>query len=115
MIAIMLGLVIQLVQVRSCPTSAPSQPCAATAAMRCCEGKHTCPCAKESQPAQKPAPVVAAAVDLKWIGSKPAEPLRVGPVEFPTGNHALLPAALARAHAGYEGVPLSVAFCTFVI
>lgn len=114
-IALFLGLVIQFSQVQS-GLAAPVSLCGdMDQPMSCCEGPESCPCISENDPDQKPTPLIPAAVELKWIVSKPQEPDRfiaaVTPPEIP-----MLPAPrLRESRAGYSGVPLSVAFCSFVI
>ncbi|RYD23066.1 MAG: hypothetical protein EOP88_05655 [Verrucomicrobiaceae bacterium] len=114
-IALLLGLVIQFSQVQS-GFAALVSSCKDTAEpMSCCQGPDSCPCLSETNTDQKPAPVIPAGIDLKWFVSKSTEPDRLVSASSACGQSAL-PATRARdSFAGYAGVPLSVAFCSFVI
>ncbi len=115
-IALFLGLVIQLSQVPSCLAREATPPCATQAhAMACCEDMKSCPCVKEGEPAGKPAPLVPAAVDLKWFGAKASEPVRVEPLISPPGDAVPAAVVAPENHGGFYGVPLSVAFCSYLI
>ncbi len=112
-IVLFMGLVLQLSQARACLATQTEHACVAN--MSCCEDLDSCPCASESRENEKPAPLLPAGVDLKVILSKapeaPAPETRLSPA---AGSRvALVSPALFRN--GYAGVPLSVAFCRFVI
>lgn len=116
-IALLMGLVIQLSQVHaSCMASDSAKSCGMGGqAMSCCDGLQSCPCVGEGDSKQAPAPLVPAAVDLKPLIS-PA-PERISPAEFfPPSTDAAVPAASwPELQGGFSGVPLSVVFCRFVI
>lgn len=115
-IAFLMGLVLQLSQVQSCRAIETAKPCATQAhRMSCCEGLAACPCAKKNDSDQKPAPVAPATVDLKLLVSKAAEPSRIEPWSHPPTSAVILTAPRTDSESGYAGVPLSVAFCCFVI
>jgi hypothetical protein len=116
-IALFMGLVIQLSQVQaSCMASGSAKSCGTeTQAMSCCDGLESCPCADEGDSNQTPTPLTPAAVDLKPLIS-PA-PERISPAAlFPPRTDAVVPtASWVELRSGFSGVPLSVAFCRFVI
>jgi hypothetical protein len=115
-IALLLGLVIQLSQVPACMADLPLIPCATSALpMDCCEGLKACPCAKENDRNQKPSPLTPAAADLKLLISKAPESIRLATLFSPPADAVLVTASSLENRSGYEGVPLSVAFCMFVI
>lgn len=114
-IALFLGLVIQFSQVQSGLAASISACGDKDQPMSCCEGPKSCPCISETDADQKPTPLIPATVDLKWFVSKPQEPDRFIAVVSPPAA-SVLPATRARENrTGYSGVPLSVAFCSFVI
>ena len=83
--------------------------------MSCCESLQSCPCAKKSDPDQKPSPLIPLSGDLKWFASKASEPagldeLILTQTEFEVGTGSQREGPIA-----FAGVPLSVAFCCFVI
>ncbi len=115
-IALLMGLVIQLsqVQVRAAPE--PSKSCAtAGQRMGCCEGLKSCPCAKKSDPKEKPAPLIPASAELKLFVSKASVPVDFDTIYFPQSVHTRVRKSHSEPRNGYAGVPLSVAFCSFVI
>lgn len=115
-IALFMGLVLQWSQVQSCLATEARQPCAAQAhSMSCCEGLKTCPCAKESRDQPKPTPLLPASVELKLLLSKAPEPPRLGAFVAPPAAAMAVVATPALGWSAYAGVPLSVAFCSFVI
>ena len=83
--------------------------------MSCCEQLDSCPCAKESRENEKPAPLLPAGVDLKVFLSKAPEALRSGTRPSPATESKMALVSPAPCRTGYAGVPLSVAFCRFVI
>jgi|GEM_PF-1413420 len=116
-ITVLLGLVFQLAQVL--PGGAIPPPCPVVAkACECCAGNPSCCCAKSETPAPKPLPQ---SVDpgglLKGMAMKTAETRVATDVWQQTGA---LPTSLAVTRAtapcaGFAGVSLAVAFCSFVI
>jgi hypothetical protein len=115
-IALLMGLVIQLSQVQSCVAANSADPSGVKARpMCCCEGLQSCPCASDREPDRKPAPLLPAAVDLKWILQKSTGTNSLdAPVSPPTETGISI-ASRDEARWAYAGVPLSVAFCCFVI
>ena len=115
-IALFMGLVIQLSQVQVRGATEPAKSCATSGdRMSCCEGLKSCPCAKKSDPVEKPSPLVPSAVDLKLFVSKASGPGSLDVIHFPQSVRVSVNAARWESNAGYAGVPLSVAFCRFVI
>jgi hypothetical protein len=115
-IALFMGLVIQLSQVQLSLAADTATTCGDhRQAMSCCDGLRSCPCASESHSDQKPAPLVPVTVDLKLLVSKGSEPYRLEALISPPTNAVVLPASHVDPWNGYAGVPLSVAFCRFVI
>jgi hypothetical protein len=115
-IALFMGLVLQLSQMPGCLASQPAEPCAtqAHAASCCCEGSKSCPCARETRENQQPAPLLPASVEVKLSISEAPEVALLAPLVRPpaAGMAVAIPAP---GRSGYAGVPLSVAFCSFVI
>ena len=115
-ITLILGMVFQLAQVL--PAAAVKPPCASHgASCSCCEGQDTCPCAKNGEPDQKPAPLVPDSGSVLKLPAAKADDTRVS-IESLAGNHspstmAVSPAAVPLS--GYAGVRLSVALCSFVV
>lgn len=85
--------------------------------MSCCGPAESCPCAKRSDPDRKPAPAIPAAVELKQLvlsllpDSDPVTGIFAGPA-----GAALVVEARPRCHIDhFAGVPLAVAFCSYLI
>lgn len=115
-VALFLGLVIQFSQVPTRAADQPANPCATQSiAMACCAGLEACPCVDDSAPGEKPAPAIPAGVNLKYSLATSSE----------DGNMEATPSSLLASisvlesqtdiRSGYQGVPLNVAFCSFVI
>lgn len=116
LIALCLGLVIQLSQVQLCWASAPAKSCASDTQVACCCGDtQSCPCASESTPDQKPAPLIPAGADLKPLLANVTEPDIFGIWVTPPENATVRTTQFSKLAGGYAGVPLSVAFCRFII
>lgn len=115
-ITLILGLVFQLAQVL--PGAVVASPCASHGTTcACCAGQDSCPCAKNSESDQKPAPLVPDSGSVLKLPAAKADDTRIS-IEFITGNHLspTVPASpVAGPSGGYAGVRLAVAFCTFVI
>jgi hypothetical protein len=115
-IALFLGLLIQLSYVQVCGGGPTAEPCGTAALpMGCCEGLKSCPCAEESRSDQTPAPLTVVAVDLKWHLLKAAETPACAALISPPEDSESSAAPITRVCGGFAGVPLSVAFCSFVI
>lgn len=112
-IALFLGLVIQFSQVQSALAASIYACGDMEQSMSCCEG--SCPCISETDSDQKPAPLIPATLDLKWLVSKPQEADRFIAMVSPPAASVLPIAGARESRPGYSGVPLSVAFCSFVI
>ena len=116
-VTVLLGLVFQLAQVLPAGVVAP--PCVAAAkACDCCAGSKSCCCAKREVPAPKPLqqPFHPGSL-LKGMAMKTAETKVAQDIWQHSGE---LPVTLAATHttesaAGFAGVSLAVAFCSFVI
>lgn len=84
--------------------------------MSCCDGLKSCPCAKECDPAQKPGPLIPAGADLKLLVSKASEPTGLDTPTIPQTEELIENvASQTDVRSAFAGVPLSVAFCRFVI
>ncbi len=115
-IALLMGLVIQLSQVQSCSAAIPAGPSGVKASpMCCCAGLQSCPCASDRSGDEKPAPLIPAAVDLKWPISKATGASSLDAPVSPRTATVVATASRAEARRAYPGVPLAVAFCRFVI
>ncbi|MES2438443.1 MAG: hypothetical protein V4584_05235 [Verrucomicrobiota bacterium] len=114
-IALFLGLVIQISQVHSGLAASVAACGDMNQSMSCCEGTRSCPCISESDPDQKPAPLIPATVELKWFVTRSHEPDRFLAAVAPLENPVPAVSRVRENRAGYSGVPLSVAFCSFVI
>ena len=115
-IALLLGLVMQLSHTPSCGASELNPDCPPVIGkMDCCKGQDTCPCAKKSEPPQKQSPAIPASNEAKWIISK------IPNTDFQRvslGSKAtslLISINRDLVVSGYQGVSLSVAFCRYVI
>lgn len=114
-IALVMGLLLQWSMVQAVPTTSPAKSCGTGSAMSCCASKQVCPCADESDSNEKPAPFAPTSPDLKLVFTAvPASDDTVETVPTATADQAS-PQARAGSIAGYPGVPLCVAFCSFVI
>ncbi len=117
-VGLFLGLVIQLSQIQPCVAADSEQSCPTVAARvhTCCEGKVSCPCANNSQQAPTPAPAIPVSVDLKLNAPKARELDFITLFFLPDSSNAK-PGIVRFPEStfGFLGVPLSVAFCSFVI
>lgn len=117
-VGLFLGLVIQLSQVQPCAAADSKLPCPSVAARvhDCCKGKASCPCMGKSEQAPMPVPAVPVSVDLKLNAPKARELDFLALFFLPEISEAVLAtASIPESRSGFTGVPLSVAFCTFVI
>ena len=115
-IALFMGLFIQLSQVQTFGVVLTDGPCAKAAqSMDCCEGLKSCHCANESDSDQKPAPLTVVEVDLKLLLTTAPETSSVAALVSLPEDSVLGAASVSRVCGGFAGVPLSVAFCCFVI
>lgn len=115
--AFLLALVFQLAQLQGMANLLQGCVMTTAAHCECCAGPDSCPCAKSDESAPKPAPLLpASASDLKSPLAKSGKTR----VSVETRNIPAAPAALEgcpveRPWVGYTGVPLAVAFCSFII
>ena len=113
---LLVGLMIQLSHVPFCLATETTNPCGMQAhPAGCCEGLESCPCAENNDSAPKPAPLIPAAVELKWLipqapASNDCDPVASRPADVVTFSDSS-----TESRNGFAGVPLSVAFCSFVI
>ena len=115
-IALLMGLVIQFAQMQSCVAASSVNPCEGKApSLCCCEGLQSCPCAGNSNPDQQPAPLIPAAVDLKFLVSNAPGTNTLNAPISPRTDVVVSIASRSEAWRSYPGVTLSVAFCRFVI
>jgi hypothetical protein len=116
-ITLILGLVFQLAQVL--PGAAATDSCAPGAvSCPCCKGLDSCPCADNGKSDEhKPAPLSSDSGSIFKLPAAKAGDTRVS-IESLVGNDSS-PTVSTSPHAGpscgYNGVRLSVAFCSFVI
>jgi len=82
----------------------------------CCQGKTSCPCASESKQIPQQIPAAPAPVDLKLNAPKARELDFLTLFFLPETPEAVpVTASFPESRVGFTGVPLSVAFCSFVI
>ena len=117
-IALFFGLVFQLSQVIP-GMAAVITDCAPVAeSCDCCAGLPSCPCAEEGEPTQKPLPLAPDSSQTLKAPLAKVSGTRVS-LESVAGPQATASTVAATPIAGpptgYTGVPLSVAFCSFVI
>jgi len=115
-ITLLLGLAFQLAQVL--PGGVMPPPCATSVeSCACCAAGKSCCCATHEQPDPKQSPQPLPNLGLlKGMAMKTAETRVCAETWLGAGLPASLVAALPSAPlAGFEGVPLAVAFCSFVI
>ena len=114
-IALLMGLVIQLSQVQLSVAADTAESCHREGGASCCDDRQSCPCVEEGDPGQKPAPSVPAGQDLKWLISRTTESNKLEIFTSPSADAGVFSAFCLDLKNGYLGVPLSVAFCRFVI
>lgn len=114
-IALFVGLVVQFSHAQSALATGAERSCGGSESMSCCAEFQSCPCADSGNSDQKSPPLAPASADLKWLVAKLAErEVTEVLIEFPA--IVVGPSATSlEFSSGYLGVPLSVAFCRFVI
>ena len=117
LITLFLGLAFQLAQV--VPGGGVTAPCGASATTpcECCAGSNSCCCATSEAPDPTPAPPPLPPPGALKVGAMKTADTQVVAVPW---HDAGLPASRAGApvsppRAGFAGVRLAVAFCSFVI
>jgi len=117
-ITVLLGLVFQLAQVLPGGVIPSPDVASKVKSCECSTGSHSCCCVKNELPSHKPLPQpLHPGGLLKGMAMKTAE-TRVSADIWQQADS--LPDSLAgsgstAAHAGYAGVSLAVAYCSFVI
>jgi len=115
-ITLILGLVFQFAQVL--PAAAFATPCASHGtSCACCEGADSCPCAKNGESKQKPAPLSSDSGNVLKLPAAKADDTRVS-IETLRETHpspTVVASPVTGMPCGYAGVRLSVAFCSFII
>lgn len=115
-IALFLGLVIQLSQVQLGSGAEPVKLCGALADSQCCcAGLQSCPCAKDGNSHQKPAPLIPAAPELKPLISKAPATINFDAMTPRQAEEVVFSVSQTDPAMGFPGVPFSVAFCLFLI
>jgi len=115
-IGLLMGLVIQLSQVPSCLAAKGTEPCTTQGhPAGCCEGLESCPCAGSTNSAPTPAPLIPAEVELKCLISPAPAANDSQLVVSPPADCLNSSVSPTESRSGFEGVPLSVAFCSFII
>jgi len=115
-ITLFLGLAFQLAQVLPGGVVPPPKAPAAKSC-ECCAGRKSCCCAKNELPAPQNSPqALHPAGLLKGMAMKTAETRVSAELWQSNGQPANLAVAQTAApHAGFAGVRLAVAFCSFII
>lgn len=115
-ITLILGLVFQLAQVL--PAASVASPCSShEVSCACCDGADSCPCAKDGESEQKPAPVVPDSGSILKLPAAKADDIRVS-IESLAGNQpspAVAASPVRVPPGGYAGVRPAVALCSLVI
>jgi hypothetical protein len=115
-ITLILGLVFQLAQ--ALPAATFTSPCASQGEFcACCESADSCPCAKNGESDQKSAPQLPESGNVLKLPAAKADDNRFS-IESLAGAHpspTLATSPVSGPSSGYAGVPMAVAFCSFVI
>jgi hypothetical protein len=115
-IALAMCLLLQWMQISGVVEHAAQPSQAASAHCNCCEGIPSCPCATDEGPRRETPPIPIQSDILKVSAVKPSD-TRIEPDDVPAPRlrRVISQAPQASPLAGYAGVRLSVAFCSFVI
>jgi len=115
-IGLFLALVFQLAQVAPCLAVACA-PASQKAECGCCDKKQdACPCASNKTEHDRSTPLAPPASELKAQLALPSmDPVAPQVAAIETAAPRGSPNAFRDRAAGYAGVPLAVAFCSFVI
>jgi len=112
------GMLLQLSQIGSCLPAISFETAVSSGAVcasSCCEEMESCPCFETGGQDERPAPLVPAPTDLKGQLAKSPERATLVNVDSPARQTPPTAAVVRNVPRGYLGVPLSVAFCSFVI
>jgi hypothetical protein len=116
-IALCLGLLFQLFLLGGArPLQESSEFCCGDSqSMDCCADLDFCPCLEEGDSKQTPTPLIPAGLDLKLgLAQAPGENCPVAMIQ--SAGDVVIPSKFCLgARHGFLGVPVSVAFCRFVI
>lgn len=117
-IALIFGLLFQLAQVMPGLASVMTDGAPMAESCGCCAGFTSCPCAEEGEPTQKTPPLAPdSSQSLKAPLAKVAGTrVSLETISGPQAKaYSLATTPIAGPTTGYTGVPLAVAFCSFVI
>ena len=110
------GMLLQLSVIASgISTGALESVRSSACASSCCENLDSCPCFESSGQDEAPAPLPPALPDLKGPLASPSEPVALVTIDSPTKECSPIACVVRNPPGGYSGVPLTVAFCSFVI
>jgi len=115
-VGILLGLVLQLVQIVPAMGALVTSPAPAVPKMSasCCKGH--CPCAGNRSEKERPAPLAPPVREVKAQVLTAFEDTTSSTLPCPCLDHVSCPAEAAGMRIpGYAGVALSVAYCRFLI
>ncbi|BCU78686.1 hypothetical protein [Luteolibacter sp. LG18] len=116
-IGLFLALVFQLAQIAPC-LAATCTPSTATRSETCgcCDKPDACPCATNQKEHDRSTPIAPPAPELKAQLALPAlDPVATVGITIGTTASRHLPPLFCERAAGYAGVSLPVAFCSFLI
>jgi hypothetical protein len=117
-IAMALGLIFQLAQVVPGMAAIMADCRIGAESCECCAGLTSCPCAQESEPVRNPLPLPPDSGQTLKVPLAKASGTRVSPeaIHGPqTSVSSMIAIPVTSPSTGYTGIPLSVAFCSFVI
>lgn len=115
-VALLLGLFIQLSQMPLRGSESSTCRVGAKRVMSCCDPAEPCPCASKGDPDRKPLPLKQGGVEGKSLVLARASEPELETKIASCGAAAKLRCVVREDHpAGYSGVTLAVAYCSFVI
>ena len=115
-IAVTLGLLFQWAQLAHAAVSTEAGRDVCPVQCECCADLPSCPCVSDGEPVPERAPLPAMPESVKLPAAKLCETrvsLEDAPVPQTTGH--ILVSASAEPVAGYAGVSLAVAFCSYLM
>ena len=117
-IALIFGLIFQLAQVLPGLAAVMADDRIPVVCCECCAGLDSCPCAEEGEPAPPPLPLAPDSSQNLKVPLAKTTGTHVSLETF-SGQQGIAPSVISTSvtgpWTGYTGVPLSVAFCSFVI